>query len=313
MAQETFLLCLIFFKRKIMLTKVHETIYREKYFRFLLLAPALIIVAVLTIYPIFSVFYTSLFKYSYMQDTKTFVGFKNFSRLLNNKFFQISVKNTFVYAILSTIAELIVGFALALLFKETFPGRKLILPIVIMPMLLSTMVVCAAWKTLYHFDYGLFNYLLGNLGIAPIKWLTNKRIVMLSVVLVEIWQWTPLSFLILLAGLQSIPSELYEAAKVDGANRWRLFRYITLPLLKQQVLLVILLRSIDTFRVFDKVYALTGGGPGNATETISLYIYREGFNYFHLDRAAAASVVMLLIVAAISAVYIWVIFREQTD
>ena len=296
-----------------MLTKFHQTIYREKYFRFVLLAPALIIVAVLTIYPIISVLYTSLFKYSYMQDTKTFVGFKNFSRLLNNKFFRISVKNTFVYAILSTIAELIVGFALALLFKETFPGRKLILPIVIMPMLLSTMVVCATWKTLYHFDYGLFNYVLGHLGLGPIKWLTNKHIVMLSVVLVEIWQWTPLSFLILMAGLQSIPSELYEAARVDGANRLRLFRYITLPLLKQQVLLVILLRSIDTFRVFDKVYALTGGGPGNATETISLYIYREGFNYFHLDRAAAASVVMLLIVTAISAVYIWVIFREQTD
>ena len=136
---------------------------------------------------------------------------------------------------------------------------------------------------------------------------------MLSVVLVEIWQWTPLSFLILMAGLQSIPPELYEAARVDGASRLRLFRHITLPLLKQQVLLVILLRSIDTFRVFDKVYALTGGSPGNATETISLYIYREGFNYFHLDRAAAASVVMLLIVTAISALYIWVIFREQAD
>ncbi len=296
-----------------MIGKINATLAQEKYFRFLILAPALLVVAVLTIYPIVSVLYTSFHKYSYMQGTKKFVGLANYSRLLKNKFFQVSLKNTFHYAILATIAELVVGFALALLFKEKFPGRGLLLPIVIMPMLLSTMVVCATWKILYHYDYGLFNYLLGTIGIEPIQWLTNKQIVMGSVVLVEIWQWTPLSFLILLAGLQSIPKEMYEAAKVDGANRFRLFRHITLPLLKHQVLLVILLRSIDTFRVFDKMYALTGGGPGNATETISFYIYREGFTYFHLDRAAAASVVMLLIVSVISGLYIWLIFREQAD
>ena len=296
-----------------MITKFQSVLYQEKYFRFLILSPALVIVAVLTIYPIFSVIYTSLYKYSYMQDTKTFVGFNNYIRLFSNKFFRISLANTFEYAILSTFAELILGFALALLFKEKFLGRKIVLPIVILPMLLSTMVVCATWKILYHYDYGLFNYLLSTLGICPIEWLTNTQIVMLSVVLVEIWQWTPFGFLLLLAGLQSIPPELYEAARVDGASRLGLFRYITLPLLRQQILLVILLRSIDTFRVFDKVYALTGGGPGNATETISFYIYREGFNYFHLDRAAAASVVMLLIVTAISAVYIRMIFKEQTE
>ncbi len=210
-------------------------------------------------------------------------------------------------------AEIITGFALAPQFKENFPAPGLLLPIVIMPMLLSTMVVCATWTILYHYDYGLFNYLLRSVGIQPIQWLTNKNLVMESVVLVEIWQWAPLSFLILLAGLQSIPQEMYEAAKVDGATRSRIFWHITLPLLKQQVLLVILLRSIDTFRVFDKMYALTGGGPGNATETISFYIYREGFTYFHLDRAAAASVVMLFIVSVISGLYIWLIFRDQAD
>lgn len=296
-----------------MLTKITTTLSQEKYFRFFILAPALIIVALLTIYPIVSILYTSLHKYSYIQGTKSFVGFKNFVRLLNNKFFLISLKNTFEFAILSTFAELVVGLGLALLFREKFWGRKFVLPIVIMPMLLSTMVVCATWKVLYHYDYGLFNYLLGILRLEPIKWLTNKNLVMKSVVFVEIWQWTPLSFLILLAGLQSIPREFYEAAKVDGASRSRIFRHITLPLLRHHVLLVILLRSIDTFRVFDKVYALTGGGPGNATETISLYIYREGFNYFHIDRASAASVIMLLIVTAISAIYIWFIFKEQTD
>jgi multiple sugar transport system permease protein len=175
------------------------------------------------------------------------------------------------------------------------------------------MVVCATWKVLYHYDYGLFNYVLGMLGVAPVNWLADKSIAMFSVVFVEIWQWTPFSFLVLLAGLQGIPPEFYEAAKVDGATRARLFWHVTLPLLRQHVLLVILLRSKDTFRIFDKVYALTGGGPGNATETISFYIYREGFMYFHIDRASAASVVMLVIVAAISAIYIGMLFREQTE
>jgi len=296
-----------------MITKINNTLSQQKYFRFLILAPALVIVALLTVFPIISVVYTSLHKYSYMQGTKSFIGFKNFVRLINDKFFLVSLKNTFEFSILSTFSELLAGLGLALLFKEKFFGRKYVLPIVIMPMLLSTMVVCATWKVLYHYDYGLFNYLLGNLGFEPVKWLANKTIVMLSVVLVEIWQWTPLSFLILLAGLQSIPQDFYEAAKVDGATKSRILWHITLPLLRHHVLLVILLRSIDTFRIFDKVYALTGGGPGNATETISFYIYREGFTYFHIDRAAAASVVMLLIVAAISAIYIWFIFREQAE
>ena len=296
-----------------MIAKINTTLSQEKYFRFIILAPALVIVAFLTIYPIVSIVYISLHKYSYIQGTKSFIGFKNFVRLIKDKFFLVSLKNTFEFSVLSTFAELLVGLGFALLFKEKFSGRKYFLPIVIMPMLLSTMVVCATWRVLYHYDYGLINYLLGNLGFEPVKWLTNKNLAMKSVVLVDVWQWTPLSFLILLAGLQSIPPEFYEAAKVDGANRSQLFWYITLPSLRHHVFLVILLRSIDTFRIFDKVYALTGGGPGNATETISFYIYREGFTYFHIDRASAASIIMLLIVAVISAIYIKIILGKQAD
>jgi multiple sugar transport system permease protein len=296
-----------------MITSINTIFSHPKYVRWLLLAPALLIVAALTLFPLISVGYMSLHKYSYIQGTKSFAGFSNFVRLAKDQFFRVSLKNTLTFALLATSAELVLGLGFALLFKEPFVGRKYLLPLVILPMLLSTMVVCATWKVLYHYDYGLFNYVLGRLGAAPVNWLADKSIVMFSVVLVEIWQWTPFSFLVLLAGLQGIPPEFYEAAKVDGATRARLFWHVTLPLLRQHVLLVILLRSIDTFRIFDKVYALTGGGPGNATETISLYIYREGFMYFHIDRASAASVVMLIIVAAISAIYIGMLFREQTE
>jgi len=294
-------------------SRLQDTLSQEKYFRFIILAPALVIVVLLTIYPIISIVYTSLHQYHYIQGTKNYVGFKNFIRLVNDKFFLISIRNTFEFAVLSTFSELLVGLGLALLFKDRFFGRKYLLPIVIIPMLLSTMVVCATWRILYHYNYGLINYIIRTLGLGEVGWLTNKSIVMESIVLVEIWQWAPLSFLILLAGLQSIPDELYEAARVDGAAGIRILWHITLPLLKSQVLLVVLLRSIDTFKLFDKVYALTGGGPGNATETISYYIYREGFTYFHLGRASAASVIMLLIVVAISAIYISFTLRGQTS
>jgi len=294
-------------------SRLQDTLSQEKYFRFIILAPALVIVVLLTIYPVISVVYTSLHQYHYIQGTKNYVGFKNFIRLVNDKFFLISIRNTFEFAVLSTFSELLVGLGLALLFKDRFFGRRYLLPIVIIPMLLSTMVVCATWRILYHYNYGLINYIIRTLGLGGVGWLTNKSIVMESIVLVEIWQWAPLSFLILLAGLQSIPDELYEAARVDGAAGIRILWHITLPLLKPQVLLVVLLRSIDTFKLFDKVYALTGGGPGNATETISYYIYREGFTYFHLGRASAASVVMLLIVVTISAMYISFTLRGQAS
>jgi multiple sugar transport system permease protein len=134
-----------------------------------------------------------------------------------------------------------------------------------------------------------------------------------SIVLVDIWQWTPFVVLVVLAGLQSIPDYLYEAAQLDGASDWHQFRFITLPVIAFHLQLVILLRVIDGFRLFDKVYALTGGGPGHATETITMYIFKEGFRYFNLGYAAAASLVMLLLILAVSLVYTKRMWREMSD
>jgi multiple sugar transport system permease protein len=257
------------------------------------------------------VFYLSFHRYSYAEGTKDYLGLKNYIRIFNDRFFLKGLRNTFEFSILATFSELLAGLGLALLFNVRFRGKRWLLPIVIFPMMLSTMVICAIWRAMYHYDYGIINHILRSLGLDGIRWLIDPDLAMKSIVLVDIWQWTPLAFLILLAGLQSIPQELYEAARVDGAAGLRLFRHITLPLLLPHILLVILLRTIDTFKIFDKVYALTGGGPGTATETISFYIYREGFNYFNLGRASAASVVMLLVVALISAIYVRYIIRGQ--
>jgi len=270
----------------------------------LFLAPALVIILLITIYPLVTVFKLSFYEYNYIQGIKYPIGMANYSSLLADRFFLQGLKNTFVFSLTATLAEVLLGLGLALLFNTRFRGRKLLLPLVIFPMMLSTMVVCAIWRSMYHYDYGILNHLLRMLGLGPVKWLIDPNLALWSVVLVDIWQWTPMAFLVLLAGLQSIPKSLYEAARIDGASGFHLFREITLPLLRNHLLLAVLLRSIDTFKIFDKVYALTGGGPGSATETISFYVYREGFRYFNMGKASAAAVVMFIAVAAVTALYI---------
>lgn len=285
--------------------------WRRKYSYFLFLLPALILIVFLTVYPLARVFYLSFYRYNPIRRVERFVGFANYLRLFSDRFFLTGLKNTFLFSVGATVTEVLLGLGLALMFNVKFRGRKLFLPLVIFPMMFSTMVICAIWRSMYHYDYGIFNYALRSLGFEPVKWLINKDLALWSVVLVDIWQWTPMAFLILLAGLQSIPGELYEAARVDGATGTRLFRHITLPLLRNHIFLALLLRSIDTFKIFDKVYALTGGGPGTATETISFYIYRQGFTYFNMGRASAAAVVMFLAVSAVSLIYIRQVWRGE--
>lgn len=291
--------------------KTSLRLWYERHFNLLLLLPALSVIVFLTVYPVVNVFWLSLHKYNYLEGTKTFVGLGNYLRLLGDKFFLQGLKNTFLFSTSATIAEVLLGLGLALLFNVEFRGRKLLLPIIIFPMMLSTMVVCAIWRSMYHYDYGILNHFLSLIGIGRVKWLIDPKLALWSVVLVDIWQWTPMAFLILLAGLQSIPKELYEAARVDGATGLKLFRHVTLPLLHNHLMLALLLRSIDTFKVFDKVYALTGGGPGAATETISFYIYREGFKYFNMGRASTAAVVMFLAVGIVTAFYIRQVLRRN--
>ena len=294
--------------------------WHEQHLNLLLLLPAVLVIAFLTIYPLANVIRLSFYEYNYLRGTPRFIGLTNYFRLFGDRFFLEGLKNTFLFSISATLAEVLLGLGLAILFYRNFRGRRLLLPLVIFPMMLSTMVVCSIWRSMYHFDYGILNHFLDSLlpamnwlrglfGAAPweslrVKWLFDPNLALWSVVLVDIWQWTPMAFLILLAGLQSIPREVYEAAKVDGATGPSLFRYVTLPLLRNHLFLALLLRSIDTFKIFDKVYALTGGGPGSATETISFYIYREGFKYFNMGRASAAAVVMFLAVAVVSSVYV---------
>jgi multiple sugar transport system permease protein len=280
-------------------------------FYWAIFAPALAVMVLLTVYPILNVAVTSFQNYNYLTGVRRWTGIGNYVDILHDKVFLRAFLNTIVYCLGTTVCEVGFGTILALVFFGEFRGKSGFMIMAIFPMMLSTMVVCAVWKTLYHYDIGLFNYVLNSLGLGKVGWLIDKDKALLSLAIVDIWQWTPFAFIVMQAGLSSVPTEIFEASMIDGANyRQTVFR-VTLPILKDQIFLLLLLRAIDTFKIFAKVMALTRGGPGNATETTSFFIYREAFSYFKLGRSSAASVITLATVALASVYYLRKILKEE--
>lgn len=271
---------------------------------FLFLLPTLVILILLTIYPFFYALFISFREIDLIKDYSIFVGFKNYISILQDENFWVSLINTVKFVFFAVFFEFILGMIFALFFNTGIKAIKLFRAIVLIPMLLPPITVALTWKMMYAYDTGILNYLLQQIGLQPIEWLSSTKWALFSIIFTDIWQWTPFVFLVVLASLQSIPLELYESAKVFGANTLQCFRNITLPLLKPGLILALLLRTIDTFRVFDKMYTLTGGGPGNATETITFYIYRHGFKYFETGYSAAAAILMVLMILVFSSGYL---------
>lgn len=270
---------------------------------YLFLAPAVVILLSLSIYPLFYSISVSL-------QVESAAGvrwsFGNFQRLLSDNFFLSAMGHTLVYAASALICEFLLGLGLALLLNSHIRGRAVFRASLLVPMMLPPVVVGVVWRLMLNPDFGAINGTLKGFGFntEALTWTASPRLALLSVIVVDIWQWAPFVFLVLLAGLQAIPQEPYEAAKIDGSSRWQTFRYVTLPLLKPAILIALLLRTMDLLRVFDQIFILTEGGPGFATETISLYIYRTAFRFFDFGYAAAMSFVLLVITNVISVVYI---------
>ncbi|HOX33537.1 MAG TPA: sugar ABC transporter permease [Spirochaetales bacterium] len=280
-------------------------------FYWAIFSPALAVMLLLTLYPMLNVLVTSFQDYNYLTEVRRWTGLGNYRDILGDELFQRSFLNTVVYCVGTTVVEVALGILLALLFYGDFRGKSSFMIAAILPMMLSTMVVCAVWKTLYHYDLGLFNQILSSLGLGRVGFLIDSGKALVSLAAVDVWQWTPFAFIVVQAGMASIPAEIFEASLIDGANpRQRVLR-VTLPILRDQILLLVLLRTIDTFKIFAKVFALTRGGPGNATETTSFFIYREAFSYFKLGRSSAASIITLAAVVLISMAYMRRILKED--
>jgi multiple sugar transport system permease protein len=267
------------------------------------LAPALIAIGVVLVYPLAYVIRLGFFSYSISQGMR-FVGFGNYVRILGDETFHISLKNTFLYTTGAVSIEMLLGFVLANILNRQFPGRNLIRGLLMIPMLASPIVSGIMWRFMYNPDFGIINYFVKLLGLRPQVWTGDPRTALISVIIVDIWEFTPFVILLLLAGLQAIPNEQYEAAMVDGASSWQRLRYVTIPWLKPMILVVLLLRTMDSIKVFDQVYALTGGGPGISSLTTGVYAYFTGFRSFRLGNAAAISWLLALITVVVSMLYI---------
>jgi multiple sugar transport system permease protein len=267
---------------------------------YLLLAPTIAVLLALTIYPLIYAI-----KVSFQTESGTFT-FSNFTRLLSDQFFLSALAHTFVYAAIALTIEFLLGLSLAMLLHGAIRGRNLFRALLLVPLMLPPVVVGVIWRLMLNSNFGALNGTLKRFGINPeaLTWTASPKLAMASVIIADVWQWTPFMFLILLAGLQAIPQEPYEAALVDGSTAWQTFRYVTVPLLRPAILIALLLRTMDLLRVFDHIFILTEGGPGFATETLSLYIYRTAFRFSNFGYAAAMSFILLVLTNLISVAYI---------
>lgn len=274
---------------------------------YVLLAPAVIILLLLSIYPLIFAVQVSL------QTPAGKWTLANFIRLLTDQFFRVALWQTLLYTASALVLEFALGLGLALLLDSQIRARNLFRSLLLIPMMLPPVVVAVIWRLIYNPNFGMINGTLKNWGIdtSRLTWIASPTMALPSVILVDVWQWTPFMFLILLAGLQAIPQEPYEAAMIDGSSAWQTFRYITLPLLKPAILIALLLRTMDLLRIFDQIFILTQGGPGFATETISLYIYKTAFRFFDFGYAAAMSFVLLILVNIVSLGYIRLLRRQE--
>nr|WP_231967808.1 sugar ABC transporter permease [Thermanaeromonas toyohensis] len=233
--------------------------------------------------------------------------------LLRDSRFLSATTNTFTFTLVSVALELILGLSLALLMHKSYRGRGLVRAAALVPWAIPTVISAMMWKFLYNDQLGAINDILLRLKIIPAyqAWLGSEKTALAAAIIADVWKTTPFMALLLLAGLQVIPEELYEAATVDGASRLKQFTRITLPLLKPAILVALIFRTLDAFRVFDLIYVLTGGGPGNSTETLTIYAYKTLFRNLDFGLGSALSVVIFFMVFGISLIYIRLLSTDE--
>jgi len=275
---------------------------RERRVGWWLITPALLVLLLVFAYPIGRAFWLSLFEQNLGTElTAEFNGLGNYARLFGDGRFWRSLWNTSVFTLVSIVLELILGMAIALVLDKSFRGRGLVRTAALIPWALPTAVMGLAWAWIFNDQFGVVNDILGRIGLIsePITWLGDPFRAMLALIIADVWKTTPFIAIILLAGLQSISSDLYEAHSIDGANPVQSFFQITLPLLAPQILIALLFRFAQAFGIFDLVQVMTGGGPAGATEVVSIYIYATVRRYLDFGYGAALVVVtfLLLIIA----------------
>ncbi len=276
---------------------------------FLFLSPALILIFLVAFFPLGYGTVLSFMRKMPIFGLQYFVGMRNFLFLVHDPRFLQSLWTTFLFTALSVPLELVLGLLIALLMREKVPGGRLLKISVMIPWAIPTVVSARMWAWIYNPEYGILNYVLQKTGLVShaVNYLGNPDLVLPAIIAADVWKTTPFAALLLYAGLLTIPSELYEAARIDGAGAWHRFRFVTFPLLLPVLVIVAIFRTMDAFRIFDLIYVLTGGGPANLSETLSVYAYKLLFQTMQFGYGSTVSIATFLGVALLSVGYIYVL------
>jgi multiple sugar transport system permease protein len=281
--------------------------YARRYWYFAV--PAAVVVVGVILFPWLFTLFMSVHDWKVTGETP-FVGLANYAKMLGDERFQWAVWRTLYFTALSTIAPVLLGVFAAVCFASEFKLRGVARTIFILPMMATPVAIALVWTMMFHPQLGVLNYLLTSVGLPPSTWVYDSSTVIPTLVMVETWQWTPLIMLIVLGGIASLPQDPYEAATLDGASVWQMFRHITLPLVWPFIVVATVIRLIDALKAFDTIYVITLGGPGTSSETINILLYQTAFAYYDLGYGSAMVVVFFVLILLISMLLLHVRQRQ---
>lgn len=278
-----------------------EASWSERHFRWLLVAPATFVILLVGLFPFVYTLLVSFQNITMLEEDTSFQGLANYARLLSDQRFWEAIGHTLLFLGIALPTELGLGFLLALLFLEKMPGRQIFVALIVMPVVVSPIVAGATWRLLFDNRFGPINQILSWIAGEPVTilWINNPSFVYPAILMAEIWQWTPFMFLLLWAALNEVDRSQLESAELDGAGYLARLRHVVLPAIAPVVIIALLIRGLDLFRLFDVVWGLTRGGPGTMTETVSIYAYVVGFQQFETSYAAAMALVIILLLSVV--------------
>ncbi len=273
----------------------------DRNFKYLMVLPAVLVILLIGLFPVIYTALISVQNLTMMAEDTSFHGLLHYATLISDARFWMALRNTLIFTAIALPVELLLGLALAYLFLERMPGKQIFVALLVMPVVISPIIAGATWRLLFDNRYGPINQILGWFAGEPVTilWVVNPNFVYPAILIAEIWQWTPFMFLLLLAALSNLDRSQLEAAELDGAGFWRTFRQIVLPAIWPVLAIAVLIRGLDLFRLFDVVWALTRGGPGTRTETISIYAYVKGFQQFETSYTAAMAFVIIVLLSVV--------------
>lgn len=274
---------------------------RDNQYAKVFLLPAIICLAVLSIFPLLYTFAISLFSWDLIKpgSQRIFAGFHNYIDVLTANSFWHSALITLEYTTISVVVAMVVGTAIAFLFYQNLHGTWIIRTVVMSSMVISPVIIGTLWRLMYNPEFGLITFFLDSIGMHGTSFLSRSRTVLGALIVVDVWEWAPLIMVIVLASLQGMPTDMFEAGVIDGCSAWQLFVHVKIPLLRPSLVLALLIRTMDCFRTFDSIYAMTGGGPGTESQNLNILMYNTGFQFFQISKVSSMAILSLIIILAI--------------